>query len=100
MGTHNGQLVHLPTQTTLSRFEAARYALEQARTVDEIKEVRDRAEALRTYCARAGASLAVQNDACEIRLRAERKAGSLLAETGPPPAGVTGSQNQSHMPLL
>jgi N6-adenosine-specific RNA methylase IME4 len=60
----------------------------------------DRAEALRIYCKRVGESLAVQNDACEIRLRAERKAGSLLAETGPPRGGDRKSKSKSHAVTL
>lgn len=66
--------------TTLVRFEAARYALEQARSIDEVKDVRDKAEALRMYCKQAGESLEMQNAVAEIKIRAERRAGELLAE--------------------
>jgi SAM-dependent methyltransferase len=79
MSTSNGQLVHLPKQTTLSRFEAVRYALEQARTVDEVKHIRDQAEALRLYAKQAGESLELQNQFGELKLLAERKAGKLLS---------------------
>lgn len=96
MSTTNGTLMHVPRQTTLSRFDAARCALEQARTVDEIKDVRDKAEALRQYCKQAGESLAMQNDIAEIKLRAERKAGELLKEMGPQHGGDRKSKSKSH----
>jgi hypothetical protein len=73
--SHNGYLV---------RFEAARRALEEARTVDEVKDVRDKAEALRLYTRQAGESLDMQNACAEIKLRAERKIGEM---SGPPKHG-------------
>ena len=41
----------------------------------------DKAEVLRQYAAQAGAGLEAQNKCAEIKLRAERKAGEVLAET-------------------
>lgn len=67
--------------TQLVRFEAARQALAEARTVDEVKDVRDKAEALRLYMKQAGHGLEMQNDVAEIKLRAERRAGELLSES-------------------
>lgn len=55
-------------------------ALAEARTIDEVKHVRDRAEALRLYSKQAGESLEMQNAIAEIKLRAERRAAELLAE--------------------
>lgn len=70
-----------PTKATgLIRFDAARVALAEARSVDEVKDVRDRAEALRLYMKQAGHGLEMQNDVAEIKLRAERRAGELLGE--------------------
>jgi len=66
--------------TTLVRFDAAKHALMEARTIDEVKDVRDRAAALHLYVRQAGESLEMQNDVAEIKLRAERRAGELLAE--------------------
>jgi len=65
----------------LAWLESARHALEQARNLDEVRQVRDQAEVLRTYVQRIGESLVFQNCACEIKLRAERKAGKLLKNT-------------------
>jgi phage N-6-adenine-methyltransferase len=69
----------------LVQFNAARRALEAASSIDEIKRVRDQAEALRLYVKQQGESHEMQNDIAEIKLRAERRAGELLremAETG------------------
>lgn len=64
----------------LIRYEEARNAIAHARTIDELKEIRDKAEAVRAYSKQAGLSLDIQNDAAEIRLRAERRAGALLRD--------------------
>lgn len=65
--------------TALIRYDAARKAIASAYRVDEAKKIRDKAEAVRTYAKLAG-DLQLQNQACEIRLRAERRAGQLLIE--------------------
>jgi hypothetical protein len=65
--------------TALIRYDAARKAIAAAHRVDEAKKIRDKAEAVRTYAKLAG-DLQLQNQACEIRLRAERRAGQLLLE--------------------
>ncbi len=75
------QTVRLAMTTELVRFEAARRALADARTIDEVKDVRDKAEALRLYMKQAGHGLEMQNDVAEIKLRAERRAGELLEES-------------------
>lgn len=54
-------------------------ALAEAETLQDIKAVRDKAEAVRTYARTARVGLEVQNQAAELKLRAERKAGRLLA---------------------
>ncbi len=41
-------------QPPLVHFENARRELELARTVDEVKEIRDPSEAMRLYCKQAG----------------------------------------------
>lgn len=71
MGNASTQLTHLDT---------ARRALALARSIDEVKQIRDKAEALRHYIQQQGASLEIQNDCAEIKLRAERRAGEMLGE--------------------
>ena len=62
-------------------FDKARNALEQAVSIDEVKQIRDKAEAMRLYIKQSGESLIMQNQCAEIKIRAERKAGEILQET-------------------
>ena len=73
--------------TALAHFDTARRALALARTIDEVKDIRDRAEALRLYARQAGESLEMQNACADIKLRAERRAGEMLAEMEKHPGG-------------
>jgi len=55
-------------------------ALAEAKSLDDIRQIRDIAEAARTYARAAEMGIEAQNHAAEIKLRAERKAGEFLAE--------------------
>jgi len=68
-----------PTESPLARLELACRLLAEARSLDEVKVVVDLAEAARVYARQARLGLEAQNDAAELRLRAERRAGELLA---------------------
>ena len=72
--------------------------LAKAETVDDVKDIRDKAEALRVYAKQAGYGLDVQNRVAEMKLRAERKAGELLKDHGFGEHG--GDRKSSSMPLL
>lgn len=65
--------------TSLSNISAAKMALAKASTLQDVLEIRDKAEAIRVYVKAAAESLDTQNAAAEIKLRAERKAGEMLA---------------------
>lgn len=65
--------------TTLARISEAMKALSAAKTLDDVLQIRDQAEALRVYVKAASESLDAANAAAEIKLRAERKAGEMLA---------------------
>lgn len=67
------------TSRGLTLLDRATELLSQASSVEDLKEVRDTAEAARTYAKAAKLGLALQNRAAELKLRAERKAGTFLA---------------------
>ena len=63
----------------LIRYDAACHALAEARAVDEVKDLRDRASALAAY-SRLAKNKELELDAAEIRIRAERRLGELMGE--------------------
>lgn len=70
--------------------ERAASFLAQCRSVDSVREVRDRARAIAVYQRTRGAAYEAQADAAEIALRAERRLGELCAEL---PVGRPGKGN-------
>ena len=62
----------------LALLEEATRMLAEAETLEDIKAIRDKAETARTYARAVNAGLELQNQAAEIKLRAERKAGEFL----------------------
>jgi len=62
----------------LARYDAMCRAIDACYEVDEVKDIRDKALAIEAY-ARQAKNTEAERRACEIRLRAERKAGQLLA---------------------
>ena len=64
----------------LTHFNKAKNELVLATSIDEVKDIRNKAEALRAYAKQAGESLDMQNQCAEIKIRAERRAGELIPE--------------------
>ena len=85
-----GPLARAPVQ--LLKVEEARDLLAQCKRVDDAKAIRDKAEAIRVYLRNQKASADAQNDAAEIKLRAERRLGELLQEN----VSRGGKSNRSH----
>jgi hypothetical protein len=67
------------TVTALVRYDTMCSAIAAAYKVDEVKDIRHRAAALEHY-SRQAHNVEAERQCCEIRLRAERKAGQLLAQ--------------------
>jgi len=60
----------------------AKSLIDKAKTIPELKSLSSKAEAVRAYSKRIGATLSIQNRAAEVKVRAERKAGEMLREMG------------------
>jgi N6-adenosine-specific RNA methylase IME4 len=91
-------------ETYLAKLETLRAGLAEAKNVPEVKKFRDLAEAARYAAKEAGLGFAIQNDAAEIRIRAERRAGELLkqmAQTGERDQGKGGDRKSPghHVPV-
>jgi hypothetical protein len=69
-----------PAPRELAVLDQATRLLAAATSLDEIKAIRDKAEAARTYVKAAQLGLELQNRASELKIRAERKAGRFLRD--------------------
>lgn len=61
-------------------LEEAKRFLAEAKTLEEVSIIRDKAQAVKAYAKRRDLALESINDAAEVKLRAERRMGELLAQ--------------------
>jgi phage N-6-adenine-methyltransferase len=80
---------------SLAKLDKATQMLAEAKSLDEVKEIMDIAEAARTYARAAKLGLDAQNHAAEVKIRAERKAGDLLKQLDRSNGGRPGKTNSS-----
>ena len=80
--------------TELIHYDAAVREIALAHSVDEVKDIRDKAMALEIY-AKQAMNTDMERKATEIRIRAERKTGQMLEEINP---GRGGDHGHRHLP--
>jgi N6-adenosine-specific RNA methylase IME4 len=80
-----------PAKFELARYDRACRALAEARSVDEVKDVRDVAMAMKLY-AKQAKNRDLEADAYELRVRAERKLGEMIAAQKETVGLATGGQ--------
>jgi hypothetical protein len=61
--------------TALVKYDAMCRAIDHAYQVDEVKDIRDKALAFEAY-ARQAHNIEAERQACDIRIRAEKRGGS------------------------
>ena len=86
--------------TALIEIDQARQALERASSLVDVKDIRDKAAALRDYAKQALHSLDMQNRCAEIKLRAERKAGQMLRDQDKNKGAATADEHERGLPRL
>lgn len=86
-------------QRTIAAIEQIRSSLERANTLEELKRLRDEAEIQRVRAKQSRLGLQVHNQAAELKLVAERKAGAILTSLRLK-GGDRKSQSRKNTPTL
>jgi phage N-6-adenine-methyltransferase len=84
------------SEQKLVLYDKARAALQKATRVDEVKKIRDRAEAARAY-ARQSKNREMETDAMEIRVRATRRLDEIIKAQGAAPREKGGGLNKGKL---
>jgi protein gp37 len=74
-------------QSARRHLQSLALSLKTASTIDEVKQLHGRADALRVYLYNMGAALELQNEAAEVKIRIERRVGEELASRRKPVGG-------------
>ena len=77
-----GRVITVSRYSFVGSLPSLSYAyskLADAETIPDVKSIRDKAESVRNYAKNAKLGLELQNQAAELKIRAERKAGKLIA---------------------
>jgi N6-adenosine-specific RNA methylase IME4 len=85
--------------TQLMRYDAACRALAECSSVDEVKDILDKAEAIRAY-ARQADNPDLQRQADQIRFRAKDRLGELLAQSERNRGAANAVPNRNSVPTL
>jgi DNA-binding helix-hairpin-helix protein with protein kinase domain len=91
MAVPHGTLPTVVNATSLTHYDAACSALAAAVAVDEVQDIRAKADAVRAY-AKQAKNRQMEVDAAEIRIRAERRLGELMAAQGETIGKATGAR--------
>jgi len=100
MTKNNSQaLTVAPAGTELATYDRAVQAIEAAHAVDEVKDLRDKAAAMAEY-ARQAKNFSMEKMALEIRVRAERRCGELIAAAKEDGEFKRGGDRKSKLPTV
>ena len=83
----------------LIKLNAARKALSEAKTLQEIKEIKNIAIAVKAYAKAKGMGVEMKNEASEIEIRAIREMGKLIKEKQDAGEMAKKGENQSNLVL-
>ncbi len=75
--------------TDVMKLDRVRQEIEAASSIEELKDIRDKIEALRQYAQKRGETLEEQNKLAEVTLRCARKMGMLLLVMPKHPGAAT-----------
>ena len=81
----------------LVKLNYARQALTEAKTLDEIKNIKDIAKAVKAYTIAKGLGIEMRNEASEIEIRAIREMGKLIQQGQNNGEIAKQSENQSNL---
>ncbi|MGH8600660.1 MAG: hypothetical protein ACRET1_08340, partial [Burkholderiales bacterium] len=73
----NALIQPIPASFGLARYDEMCHAIAECESVDEVKDIHDKARAVEIYLRQAG-NLEAEMTAARIRIRAERRSGELL----------------------